>query len=411
MKRILKWVGIVLGVLVLCVVGFLAYVNFSGMPKFDAHVPTITVESTPARLVRGKTLVLTLCAECHRNPITKKLTGYQMLDLPEEFGTAYSKNITKHPTKGIGGWSDGEIIWLLRTGIHPKTGLYVPPWMVKLPNAADEDLYSIVAFLRSDDPLVAAEDVDNIPPKPSFLAKFLVTVGAFKPYPYPTKTIAMPDTTNRVEHGRYLANGVLACYACHSGDFKTMNELEPEKSGDFYAGGNQTMNAARVLVPTPNLTPDKETGIGNWTEEEFVQTMKTGFKKDGRSLSAPMGAYWHLSDYELGSIYQYIKTVPAIKKPRIPATEVALSANATNGEKLYNKYGCVSCHATTGLGYGDLQLADKKYPNDSLLADVILHPRTYYPLTTMREWAGHIPDNDLKEIVAHVRTLSKKSGR
>lgn len=411
MKKFFKWAGIALGSILILLGGAAAYIQFSGMPKHEVHVPDITVEATPARLERGKKLVLSLCAECHRNPITKQLTGQQMLDLPTEFGIAYSKNITQHPTKGIGSWSAGEIIWLLRTGIHPKTGLYVPPWMVKLPNAADEDLYSIVAFLKSNDPLVAPTDVDNIPSQPSFLGKMLVHIGAFKPYDYPKQAIAIPDTNNKVEYGRYLANGVLGCYACHSADFKTMDELNPPNSGGYYGGGNQTLDVNRQILPTPNITPHPGTAISTWTEEQFVAALKTGFRPDGSLLRFPMGRFHHMSDHEIACIYQFLKTVPPIQKTNQAVADVPLSANPTNGEKLYNKYACVRCHSTTGLGYGDLQLADKKYPTDSLLIDVIKHPTTYYPNTNMPTWEGRIPDADIAEIAKHVRELSKKSGR
>ena len=46
-----------------------------------------------------------LCAGCHLDPVTQKLTGKQMVDAPHEFGRIFSKNITRHPTKGIGGWT------------------------------------------------------------------------------------------------------------------------------------------------------------------------------------------------------------------------------------------------------------------------------------------------------------------
>jgi muramoyltetrapeptide carboxypeptidase LdcA involved in peptidoglycan recycling len=53
---------------------------------------------------------------------------------------------------------DGELEYLVRTGVKAN-GQYVPPWMPKQPRMADEDLHSIVAFLRSDDPMVAATEV------------------------------------------------------------------------------------------------------------------------------------------------------------------------------------------------------------------------------------------------------------
>ena len=208
MKKTFRWIGIILGVIVIAAASIAAYIHFTGFPSYDVQTITAKVESTPFRVERGRTLAMMLCVECHRNAETQLLTGTQLKDLPEEFGVAYSRNITQHPTKGIGNWTDGELLWLLRTGIHPKTGKYLPPWMPKFIRMSDEDLHSIIAFLRSDDPLVKPADVDNIESQPSFLAKFLARV-AFKPFEYPSAPIAPPDTNNPIEHGKYLANGVL----------------------------------------------------------------------------------------------------------------------------------------------------------------------------------------------------------
>ena len=77
-------------------------------------------------------------------------------DLPAEFGAAFSKNITHDKDVGIGAWTDGELAFMLRTGIN-RQGKYTPPWMPKLPRIDDEEIASIIAFLRSDDSLVQAD--------------------------------------------------------------------------------------------------------------------------------------------------------------------------------------------------------------------------------------------------------------
>src|SRR6478672_9085483 len=139
--------------------------------------------------------------------------------------------------------------------------------MVKLPNLSDEDLFSIIAFLRSDDPLVYAADVD--PPgttTPSFLTKFLSHV-AFKPLPYPSQPIQAPAATDKIARGRYLVAG-LDCFPCHSADFKTMNVLAPEKSPGYMGGGNLVNDLRGKPIYSANLTSDVETGIGKWSEAD-----------------------------------------------------------------------------------------------------------------------------------------------
>ena len=161
-----------------------------------------------------------LCVNCHSDPKTGKLTGTQMLDAPTEFGKIFSANITQDKTHGIGDWTDAELMYLLRTGIK-KDGKYAPPYMAKLPTMADEDIEAIIAFLRSDDPLVAADATEDFPTEPSLLTKFLCMV-AFKPLPMPKQEIILPDTTDKIALGKYLAHN-LECFSCHSADFKTNN--------------------------------------------------------------------------------------------------------------------------------------------------------------------------------------------
>ncbi len=411
MKKFFKWLGIALGVIILGLAGLALYVVKIWNPTYEVHVPDIKVEATPARLERGKELVLTLCSECHKDPETKLLTGRRLGDLPEQFGVAYSRNITKDPVHGIGAWSDGEIIWLLRTGIHPKTHRYVPPWMVKLTGAADEDLYSIVSFLRSDDPVVAPASVQNKESEASALAKLLTFIGAFKPYDYPKATIVRPDSTNDVAYGSYMANGVFACYECHSADFATNDRLNPEKSVGFYGGGNPMPNYDKLLIPTRNLTPDKDHGIGNWTEDQFVQALMTGFRSDGTLMRYPMMRFTHVPEREIRSIYRYLRTIPALPTVNKEAQTFKVADNATNGEKSYVKYGCINCHSASGVGYADLRMGYKKFPTDDQLIEFIKHPEKAYPGTVMPTWDGRIPEADLRDIASYVRSLGVKSGK
>jgi len=267
------------------------------------------IVSTPESLVRGKKLTSTLCAGCHKSQQTGKLTGMKMLDAPKEFGAIYSQNITNDKTYGIGDWTNAEIVYLLRTGIL-RNGKYSPPYMAKLPNMADEDINAIMSFLRSDDPLVAADATPDQPCEPSFLTKFLSNV-AFKPFEMPEQSIPMPDPKNKIELGKYLVTN-FECFSCHSADFKTNDFLNPEMSAGYFGGGNKTLNQDGQIVPTANLTPDNETGIGSWTEARFIKALKSGQLEGQSSLQYPMMPYTLLTDWEASAIYAYLKTIPPI---------------------------------------------------------------------------------------------------
>ena len=317
MKKLFKILGILLSIIMgFGLIGFL-FIQFRGIPSYETQTIDHRVVSTPASIERGKKLAMMLCANCHRNPETGKLTGTLMLDAPKEFGTIYSQNITQDSTFGIGNWTDGELIYLLRTGIK-KNGEYAPPYMSKLPTMADADVDAIISFLRSDDPMVVADATVDQPCEPSFLSKFLSTV-AFKPLPMPEHKIELPDTTDPIALGKYLAQN-LDCYSCHSADFKTMNNLNPELSEGYFGGGNKLLNREGQVILTLNLTPDVETGIGSWSTEQFIKAVKYGSKEGENALRYPMIPYIYLTDDEAYAILQYLKTIPPIKNKVVRST-------------------------------------------------------------------------------------------
>ncbi len=307
--KIIKILLRALGVLVFLLVVAAVFIQFRGIPSYDTVDFDYSHTSSPEALVRGGKLVRTLCAACHMNGETGKLTGKQMLDAPKEFGTVYSPNITQDREFGIGDWTDAEIVYLLRTGVK-KDGQYAPPWMAKLPHLADADMNAIISFLRSDDPAVAPDAVEDYPSEPSFLTKFL-TQFAFTPLPLPDGPIALPDTANLVELGQYLAIN-LECYSCHSADFKTNNSLSPELSAGFFGGGNKPLNLEGKVIMTQNLTPDPESGIGKWSGEQFLKAVKYGQKEGEPALRYPMLPQVFLTDHEVLAIYAYLKTIPPI---------------------------------------------------------------------------------------------------
>ncbi|MTI41328.1 c-type cytochrome [Fulvivirga lutimaris] len=310
MKKVLKIAGAIVAVVIIIILIGVTIISVRGIPTYPVEQISFELKSTPESVERGRKLASVICANCHANQETGKLTGQQMMEAPPEFGTIYSANITQDKTYGIGDWTPSEIAYLLRTGIK-RDGQYAPPYMAKLPKMADEDINAIISFLKSDDRMVVADPTPDKPVEPSFLTKLLCNI-AFKPMPYPTATINMPDTSNTVELGKYLAIN-LECFSCHSADFKTNDFMDPEKSPGYFGGGNKPLNRAGQVMLTPNLTPDQETGIGLWTKEKFVKAVRSGIKEGESALAYPMMPYTMLTDAEAGAIYDYLQTIPPIK--------------------------------------------------------------------------------------------------
>jgi mono/diheme cytochrome c family protein len=402
LRKALKWLGIVVGAAVVAVAGAAAYIAVSPLPHYAVVKVDFPVEVTPERVARGKRSVEMLCAGCHMDSATGALTGKRMVDVPPQFGEAWSRNITSHPVKGIGSWTNGEIAYLLRTGVA-RDGRYTPPWMVKLPNASDEDLRDIVAFLRSDDPLVEPRDADDHDSRPSFLTKLLARV-AFKPFPYPAKGIVAPSPDDKVAYGRYLVNSRLLCYSCHSRDFATNDDLHPERSPGYLGGGNTMPDIGGKLVYTANLTPDHETGIGGWTGEQFRRALKEGIRPDNRPLRYPMVPYRPLTDDEVDAIFAYLRSVPPARNEVKPSEAYVVAGG--RGKQVYYAYGCNGCHGYTGHGQYDLRKGPAKYPTDDELIAWIRHPERLRPGIAMPTWDGVIKEEEYAPLAGYVRTLA-----
>lgn len=404
MKKALKFLGYLVLIVIVSAGIFAAYVAVSGIPTYSPGKVTLNVDVTPAKVERGRKYASLLCMNCHLDPATGKLTGKRLTDTPASFGEAYSKNITRDKQYGIGAWSDGELAYLLRTGIT-RTGRYAPPWMPKYPHMSDEDLESIIAFLRSDDPVTAPAAVN--PPgvsKPSFLTK-LLTHLIFKPLPYPKGPIATPLVTDKVAYGRYLSVN-LGCFECHSANFRTNNELKPEKSAGYLGGGNELRDESGQIVRSANLTPDS-TGLAQWSEADFTRAIRTGIRPDHTVLRYPMSPMPELTDADTSAIYAYLRTVPRIHN-LVPRAEAPVLAAGTNqGKALYYRYGCNSCHGDNGAGVGDLRRATQDFPTDAQLEAFIRHAPSFKRDSKMPAWDGIIRESDYAPLMAYVRELGR----
>lgn len=313
MKKGIRILLFVLAGLAVIVVGFIVFVSTAKIPVYEVDFPELEIDYTPERVAEGERIVSVLCLQCHAST-DGKLGGGYMSDA-KSFGEVYAANITQHPELGITGYTDGELAYLIRSGVR-RDGQYVPPWMPKFPLLSDEDLFSVIAFLRSDHPLVEPSDLEQPGSSPSFFAKMLLRV-ALEPLPYPDGPVTAPSPADRVAYGRYLAVGKFDCYSCHSSSFAKLDPMLPENSKGFFGGGNTLFDKEMNKVLSANLTMDKETGLGNWTEEEFKMALRFGRKPDGTTIQPPMMPAPLITDEEASAIWAYLQTIPVISNPGI----------------------------------------------------------------------------------------------
>src|SRR6185295_6949470 len=208
---------------------------------------------------------------CHTEPKGGVLNaGGRKYDGP--FGTVYSSNITPDPANGIGKWTDEQIITAIRAGRRPNGERLIPvhPYTV-FNGMAEQDLKDVVAYLRSVPPSSKPTPAKKIA-VPMFESVFLPAwLATFAPRENPPASAP----TAGVARGEYLTRAVTHCGECHTPRTMTM----ATDNSRFLAGAPKGKGPEGSAVP--NITPDRDSGIGSWTEEQIADYLETGNKPDG----------------------------------------------------------------------------------------------------------------------------------
>jgi mono/diheme cytochrome c family protein len=121
---------------------------------------------------------------------------------------------------------------------------------------------------------------------------------------------ALPvSAQSAVQRGRYLVEVLGACGNCH-----TPKGPEGDLPGKHLAGGFQLDDAFGTWI-TPNITPDPETGIGRWTDEDVIRAIREGRGRDGMTLGPPMPfeMYRRLADSDVTAMVAYLRTVAPVR--------------------------------------------------------------------------------------------------
>jgi Cytochrome c len=259
-------------------------------------------ERTPERLARGRYITQALlgCETCHSPhewtqhgapmPPGMELVG-QPLPVPNFPGTAVAPNLTPDPETGSANWTDDQIARAIREGIkHDDSTLFPMMPYEAYRNLSDEDLASVVVYLRSLTP------VRN--PLPPFRANFPVSY-LVRSAPEPvTEPVPGPNPSDVVGRGKYMVS--VGC-GCHN----VVDKLD-------YVGGDH-LKGPWGEVTSANLTPDPS-GIGYYSEATFITALRTGYV-GARKLNSimPFGEFKSLSDDDLKAIFAYLRTLPPVK--------------------------------------------------------------------------------------------------
>jgi hypothetical protein len=147
LKIVLKLLGGLVLFLILGVSLIAAYINWFEPPGFTIERKIPEPDSGKINLSTGKKIVSNFCASCHLSG-DGALSGRILME-HKQWGLIGTGNLTKHPDSNISSYSDAELFIFLRTGIK-KDGKMAYPMMPKSATISDQDLYSAIAFLRSE---------------------------------------------------------------------------------------------------------------------------------------------------------------------------------------------------------------------------------------------------------------------
>jgi mono/diheme cytochrome c family protein len=287
------------------------------------------------------------CMACHTTNDGKAYAGGLGFKLP--FGTLYSTNITPDKETGIGNYSDQDFLNAVHRGIR-RDGARLYPAMpfASYTYMTDADALAIKAYLFSLPPVRAAapENTLMFPFNQRWTVSFWSAL--FNP-----DTRFEPDTSKSPEwnRGAYLAEALAHCGECH-----TPRNLA-------FALDNRQKFAGAVTAGWRafNISSDKNTGVGAWSDEDLVSYLSIGHADGHGTASGPMGeAVDHslsfLTQPDIRAMVAYLRTVPAIASTDLPATPAppAPASHRDGGStpdprgKMVFEGACVSCHGWTG---------------------------------------------------------------
>jgi mono/diheme cytochrome c family protein len=262
----------------------------------------VTFEATPARLARGRYLAenVLMCIRCHSEPDSSVpglppragREGAGRIVWEDDGFRMVAPNLTPDSATGAGSWSDDALARAIREGVgHDGRALSRPMYWLSFRGLHDEDLASVIAYLRSLPALRNPLPERNLSPE-------RVANLAEGPDPL-TQRVGARDLSDPIQRGRYLVE-VADCIGCHT--------AYTDRTPGAFGGGNWIGDGREAWVFSSNITHDSS-GIGGWGEEGFIQVMRTG---KGGTLDPvmPWVVFRGMTNEDLGAIYQALGEAP-----------------------------------------------------------------------------------------------------
>jgi mono/diheme cytochrome c family protein len=286
------------------------------------------------------------CMVCHTVSRDRPYAGGLPILLP--FGTLYSTNITPDKETGIGNYSDQNFLNAVQRGVRPDgTRLYPAMPFPSYTLITDADALAIKAYLFSLPPVHAA----NLPNTLSFPFDQRWLMSFWSAF-FNENTRFQPNTARSAEwnRGAYIAEALAHCGECHT----------PRNLAFALDNRNKFSGAVTAGWYAFNITSDKGSGIGAWTDDQVLQYLSAGHASGRGTAAGPMGeavdqSFKDFSPSDVRALVTYVRTVPPIASADLPAKLAPAASNSPKEGGANNVVGkrvfegaCVHCHEWTG---------------------------------------------------------------
>ena len=351
-KFLLSLVG--LGVVVLVVL-----LAFAFWPTHTRALQAAPEAEQAALIEKGRYLAdAGDCTACHTAKGGKPFAGG--LPIASPIGTLYSSNITPDKVSGIGGYSLDEFDRALRHGIAANgDSLYPAMPYPAYAKVSDDDIRALYAFfMHGVAPVGVINRANDVPWPLSMRWPLAIWRKTFAPDPDAIAFKADAYKDAEVARGAYLVQGLGHCGSCHTPRALTLQEKALDESSPIYLSGGPVIDGWLAV----NLRGNPADGLGAWSKEDIVATLRSARSATHAVLGGAMGdvvvhSTQHLNDGDLQAVASYLKTLSPSERQvssfkADPATAKALAAGeeGSRGAQLYVD-NCSACHRTNGQGY------------------------------------------------------------
>ncbi len=301
-----------LALILLVVIG--VSVKFYGLSPKSRPAPDVKAPNTPEAIARGKYLVnnVAACVGCH-SPVQEDKPGDRpvegKLGSGRDFGPwegapfhLRAPNLTPDPDTGIGKYTDGEILRGIREGIGKDGHALFPmmPYPTYAKTLSDDDALAIIAYLRTLPP------IKNDPGKTE--VKFPVSMF-IRGAPQPLTQSAPPPPTEKMARGKWLLE-VCSCHDCHDSFDGKRQPIEGKALG---GGAKFPLPNGKGTAIASNISSDKATGIGAYTDDDIRRVFTEGKGKSGRSLyTMPWSYYGGMTEEDREALIAALRAEPPV---------------------------------------------------------------------------------------------------